>query len=325
VRKSEPEYTKIRGSGYKKGSFVSLRGIRASLWLGADHILCMYNKGYEEDYRRFYYRDIQAITTHLDSRRKAWNIALGICALCFAFWGLKVFSISAIFLLCMLVNWLRGPTCTCYLQTAVSRERLVSLNRLKNADHFMDLVSPLIEKSQGKIDPEELKTNITERIQREVRSKISKNAHVERSYNGIFHKWLFILLVSCGILTSIDFVHNSLVLTFLIALVSSALGIMMILSLVKQHGALIGQFVKVLTWSTLGYMCIAGFIFYVVATYLSFHSATVILTSWDYMKMMSTHSPHDNPFLMGIYITSIIYCFSAGLTGLVLLRDHRHK
>ena len=34
---------------------------RASLWVGKDHLLCIDTNGYTETYKRFYFRDIQAV------------------------------------------------------------------------------------------------------------------------------------------------------------------------------------------------------------------------------------------------------------------------
>lgn len=155
---NDRDYIKLPGRGFKKGSFFSLSGIRATLWLGQDHLLCVYNKGYEEDYRRFYYRDIQAVVAHRDRRRLLWNLAYGTWAAVFALGGLTFSAVSAFFIVLIFINWLRGPTCTCYVQTAVSREHLPSLNRLKNVNHAAARLTHVVERVQGKASPEEIRS-----------------------------------------------------------------------------------------------------------------------------------------------------------------------
>lgn len=145
------EYTRLPGRGFKKGGFFAVFRIRARLWLGRDHLLCVYNKKYEEDYKRFYYKDIQAIIIHKTNRAKAWNIIFGIFAAIFAVRITELWPLTGFFLLLMLINRLRGPTCACTLQTAVSKEYLPSLSRLRNAEKAVNRLMPLIEKAQGKL------------------------------------------------------------------------------------------------------------------------------------------------------------------------------
>jgi len=335
------EYAKLRGKGFKRGSFLSLSGIRASLWLGRDHILCIYNKGYEEDYKRFYFRDIQAITTHQDNRRLVWNIIFGVFALAFAFWGLPLLMVSAFFLSLILINWLRGPTCTCYLHTAVSRENLPSLNRLKNVNHAITRLSHVIEQEQGHVSPEEIHHNLGEKTINNTDGDLQKTAdqdiqkmksasetgkrHSEKSYNGRIHTTLFYVLIMSGILTSIDFLHRSIPLTTFQMICSSGLSVLLIVALVKQQGSGISQWTRRLTWTTLGFMCVFSFIMYIIVMFLTFQSKTAIYTTWDYMRMLSSVSPYDNSFLLVIYVVSISYCVTAGIAGLAMMSGSKNK
>ena len=49
-----PAYRRLTRSRAGVGSY-------SSLWLGADHVMQLSSTGYTESYRRFYFRDIQAI------------------------------------------------------------------------------------------------------------------------------------------------------------------------------------------------------------------------------------------------------------------------
>jgi hypothetical protein len=56
-----------------------------SLWLGEDHLLCVDSNGYAETYKRFYFRDVQAITDSAQTRRRvdleldSWRILVAFC------------------------------------------------------------------------------------------------------------------------------------------------------------------------------------------------------------------------------------------------------
>ena len=103
------------------------------LWLGPDHLLAVRSVGFSEEYKRFYFSDIQALIVQKTDRREILNV---ICALAAILFGLLTLAISnpvwhgfwiiltalAVFLL--LVNWLRGPTCVCHVRTAVQTEKV---------------------------------------------------------------------------------------------------------------------------------------------------------------------------------------------------------
>src|SRR6516162_3063872 len=51
---------------------------RSSLWLGDDHLLLVECTGYSETYKRFFFRDIQAITISKTKVRVVWNWVWGV-------------------------------------------------------------------------------------------------------------------------------------------------------------------------------------------------------------------------------------------------------
>ena len=68
----EKEYhrlTRARPRSAFAVAFIS----RSSLWLGRDHLLCVDSSGYTETYKRFYFRDIQAVTIVATKRRTVFN------------------------------------------------------------------------------------------------------------------------------------------------------------------------------------------------------------------------------------------------------------
>jgi len=156
---AEKEYIKIPGRGFKKGTWVSVVGIRARLWRGKDHILSVINQGYSEEYKRFYYKDIQAFTIRKTMYSLIVNITLSLLFLLFAaiavtneeylspiFWFFAAIPLSI-----LILNLIRGKSCVTHLHTAVGTEELPSLGRVKQAKKVISLLRPFIEKAQGKI------------------------------------------------------------------------------------------------------------------------------------------------------------------------------
>jgi hypothetical protein len=150
-------------------SFAIAAMSRSSLWLGDDHLLSVDSAGYNEYYKRFYFRDIQAIMFYETRRGINWNIILGISVTVMfilmmitkpagppSSWpgnnmgGIIFFG--SLFLICglfLLVNLLSGPTCKAYIRTAVQTEELPSLSRVRRTKKVLATIRPLITAAQG--------------------------------------------------------------------------------------------------------------------------------------------------------------------------------
>src|SRR5205085_6722140 len=129
---SEKSYRLLPGKGV--AAFQHVR-----LYQGADHLLQIASTGYSESYRRFYFRDIQAITIQKTNLGKIFN---GIFGFLMALFGLPAFdmslgpaiamwSIAGFFSLALISNIAFGPTCACYIRTAVQIERLSAVTRIR--------------------------------------------------------------------------------------------------------------------------------------------------------------------------------------------------
>ena len=156
------EYQRLAGKGRKKRNIFGF----TRLYLGKDHLLCVYNSAYTEDYRRFYFRDIQSIVIGINSTRERLSACFtgaALLLLLFAFWrggywAVFFMILACLFLLNALINWRRGPTCTCQLSTAASHEELPSLGRLQNAMKVIEVLKPLILECQGTLSHEDIRT-----------------------------------------------------------------------------------------------------------------------------------------------------------------------
>jgi hypothetical protein len=139
--------------GHRRG-FIS----SASLWTGADHLLSVKSDRLLENYKRFYFRDIQAIVVTEVPRFPVSTRAL---------------ALGALLLIAMLIARLRAPaltswlgllaaglaacwiyisaahSCACRLYTAVSREDLPSLYRTWTARKVVAELERRIAQAQG--------------------------------------------------------------------------------------------------------------------------------------------------------------------------------
>lgn len=136
-----------------------------SLWLGKDHVLLVNNAFAVERYRRWYYRDIQAVVLRRTSFRMMWNIILGVVAFMLlsaagaslygsststsseditilsvmaAVFGFMAFAMIGV----AAVNTSMGPSCTAFIQTPHGLDRLSTPNRV-----------PAVEKLNARLWP----------------------------------------------------------------------------------------------------------------------------------------------------------------------------
>ncbi len=149
--------------------FAAVRTTNGSLWLGADHLLGVDSGGFTENYKRFYFRDIQAIMIEKTKTGQIWNYIWGVAVFItlvsaianrspgpLSQWngddavGTIVFGgFATLFALFFVINLLLGPTCKCYLRTAVQIEEIPSLRRLHRARKILERIRPLITTAQG--------------------------------------------------------------------------------------------------------------------------------------------------------------------------------
>ncbi|MDR3456910.1 MAG: hypothetical protein P4N60_05650 [Verrucomicrobiae bacterium] len=155
--KKDPNYQRLKLGG------AGLMGV-STLWLAQDHLLVVEVTGYVEKYRRFYFRDIQAMVIQSTSLRLWWSLGLGAMIACLLLillvttWNspspdpvvVWVFvGIMLLFAVPLLINLLRGPTCTVLVRTAVQTQKIPGLNRRKKAGKLMALLVPAISAAQG--------------------------------------------------------------------------------------------------------------------------------------------------------------------------------
>ena len=166
--------------GHLRGPFGG-----SSFWAGPDHFLLVRSNRFAETYKRFYYRDIQAIAV-ADTPRfyvPALLFLLGLVWLLAIFWisaiasfqtvaaqqgpaGANVFARLPlttlrfdlllagllVALLWAVVSWV--GSCRCRIYTAVSSDEIPSVYRRWVARRFLDAVNPIIAQRQGELPPD---------------------------------------------------------------------------------------------------------------------------------------------------------------------------
>jgi hypothetical protein len=154
-------------SGYRKltGKKRTLTGF-SQAWLGSDHLLIVNSSYYAERYQRFMLSDIQAIViSDAPKRTNYWQLIALLLAIASAglalragsLFGKGFFAITGVIASAVAVRDIsRGPRCRCVLQTAVNRERLLPVSRIRKAQTFLGAMTLAIEAVQGGIPAEEL-------------------------------------------------------------------------------------------------------------------------------------------------------------------------
>jgi hypothetical protein len=174
---AEKKYQRLtRDRGPAQLSVASIT--RSSLWLADDHLLHVETTGYSETYKRFFFRDIQALTIRKTKARLVWNLVWGtlLAFSALIIWGASYDNsspegaiiagsiVGTIFGIPLLLNNLFGPTCACEIRTAVQTESLPSLARVRKTQKVMNRIRPLIIAAQGQLTGAEVGARIRESV-----------------------------------------------------------------------------------------------------------------------------------------------------------------
>jgi hypothetical protein len=142
----------------------------ASIWLGGDHIMQVSTMFGWEKYRRWFYRDIQALIARRNATRLIWYLIVGLGGVFIAAGALLSMSagasssssdraglfviagilgtVAVSFLAVALINTLLGPTCSVYVQTPHGMEKLSGPGRLAVFERLVEQTRSLIDSAQ---------------------------------------------------------------------------------------------------------------------------------------------------------------------------------
>lgn len=132
------------------------------LWEGSDHVLNVTNTGSTEQYKRFYFKEIQAIVLRRTPDWTAWNGVFATLMTIFAFISGASDDIAArvasgipasVFLVALISNIILGRTCSVHIKTAIQTEQLFSLDRMRPALKTINRITARIMEIQGDSAP----------------------------------------------------------------------------------------------------------------------------------------------------------------------------
>jgi hypothetical protein len=243
------KYRRLRGRGRRVNGLFAVSAPINQLWLGPDHLLSVDRIWVNEEFKRFYFRDIQGIIVQQTRMRRAWALTfLSLAIICefilflIAYankprtlegWIIAGGIIAGVWIIPILVNWLRGPTCKCNVVTAVQSEVLPALNRVPKARRILAILNPLIRDAQQYIVPRPAAFAAAQAASQSAYSpgfaSAPKPPPLLRKENGIIHG-LFYGLMLIGSGTGLYAVlntawHINLVIGWLLILSIIALGI----------------------------------------------------------------------------------------------------
>lgn len=319
------EYQKLPGS--KKGFLIG----KYTLWLGSDHLLQIFSRVGVEEYKRFYFSDIQAIVTRKTAIGALQNIVGGLLVLIFAVpavifdggWSLFYTIVAGVMLLLLLLGLFKGPTCETKLMTAVQTEKLQTLHRLKHTAKVMDRLRMHIHQAQGTLNRDALDKmparpgkgpNTHQRV-----SQRGSKMPTPRNETGSAHMGLFALLLLDGILAGMGFFFTHVMLTIIGSITILGTGILVIVALVKQHNSALGGSLRAITWACLGFICINFVAGYVISIVFAMENPGVVYNQWEMFKSMSLLSPWESPLKMSFDIFTISGALILGIPGLFML------
>lgn len=283
------EYVKVPGRGLKRGGASLFFRTRARLWAGRTHLLLVYNYGYSEEYRRFYYRDIQSIIFSKTSRGRNSSIFLAVMTailvafllVSFEYLRLPVVALvfvsflPAIFLIFLARNLIAGPTCVTVLRTAVSSEELPSLWRVRKAVKAMDLLRPLIEEAQKDLGAAPADAATVEGAGMAKSPAGQNGVPAFTDYDGWAHLVLFGVMIAGGACYAASLLPGLGFTMYPGGLLSLAATFFAIFAVIKQKGSRLEKGLSrttcvSLTYVFLTYMGLIGFmIFYGIARVIS--------------------------------------------------------
>ena len=231
--------------------------VRKTLWFGPDHVLMVTSNVFSEQYRRFYFSDIQAFAAaeiENPARFYGWVLSAiaGVLVFALASVGHGIWAVLMLMACGSLIAFaVTRPEMRCTLKTQVSTERLPSIKTRDGARGFVTALREEIEKAQGPLSPD----------------AIGAHPHVAGSlappplhaYRGGVHWATFALMFAVAALTPMRLTMPSAALADVLAATHLSMVAVAVVAAVKQHGAALSRVVRAviaitLAWSAASFL-----------------------------------------------------------------------
>ncbi len=324
-----PQATAYKKFSGKKRNFIGTDRI----WIGPDHLLIVESTGISERYKRFFFKDIQAIRLIQTKNTIARFIFIAALFLVVGFLGVWAWHSSAqelaffpaiafLALLYYLIRmFIKGPYCECWIYSSVQKEKIKPVTTLKTGKKLLDLLIPEIDALQGTLPAEIIhKERVTAKPSAILKHVVQKPL---KKISTVWHRMSFLLLMVHGIFLTLTIGFHPpvmLITTSVLGLVALMLGI---IAVVKQSGSDLSRPVKTISITTLVFLVIgslSGYFEYMFFYMLNIETwATVSHNQWETLKLVAEIDYFDYPVLMGKEIFLICMYFCLGAAGLLYL------
>ena len=189
----------------------------------------------------------------------------------------------------------------------------------------MDSLQPHIQQAQGSLSREDLMKISSQPAGRTTARRsgppgASKRDAVKHE-NGRFHRFLFVLLLTDGVLVASEFFGLHVLPTILGSLASLCIGILVIVALARQHNSDLPASLRKLTWTTLGFVGATFFTGYILSMAFAFENPAMAYNQWEIIKSISGISPWDSTLKMVYNILVICGALFLGLPALIMLKQ----
>lgn len=333
---SQPkEYRKLPGRGNRReGTFIAGAVRQSRLWLGQDHLLLVDSTLNAQELKRFYFRDIQAITVRRTTLGRRWNFFLLVLGAWFGgagllvdgdVWQILLFLVALVCAVILILNSIFGPTSECHLQTAVQRELLPSLGRFRTALKVVKILRPHIEQAQGSLTADQAReraATLTATLATAPAASAPKRAGATpevRAYRGSFHTILFALLLVDGLLNFSAVFLNSMPLALVQMTVLFGIILTLVGALIRQQDTDLANSVRRVTWTSLGYLCVLfvhGFVVYIAH---AVQKPGEVQNEYTALRHFASLDPFEHTWLLVSFVVWGICSTALGIAGVVLL------
>ncbi|MDJ0721800.1 MAG: hypothetical protein QNJ04_09225 [Desulfobacterales bacterium] len=308
-----------------------------SLWQGPDHLLIAETAMASEDYRRFYFHEIQAIIVQKTGMQHVYSFLFGLPGVLALMVGTLgdttpqpwlIFSFLAGLFLA--INLFRGPTCVCHIRTAVQNVKIRPLVRMRRLNKVLDRVQPLIVEAQANLPSATPGLSVPAGASRLTRAPergagSASTMPVTDAVSTRLHRILFGALVIQALLAGIEFYVSNLVYGIFATLFVMGVMILTVVALARQTDSGINAAAKRFTWAALALVCLEVAAGYAASIWSYATHPELLENHWGLYEHLILLSPRDHVWLMGLSLTIIVAALGLGLGGLASLRQHRRR
>jgi len=230
---------------------------RQRLWLGPDHLLLVRSNLLAQEYRRFYFRDIQGlVVAEVEDAARFYGFVMAAIAFVFTL-GLVATDHYIWAVLCgwfattlFIFAWIR-PLVQCVLRTRVSTQQLPTMRNVEAARKFASTLKAEIEKHQGPLPAE----------------WVAAHPHVDgptvppalHPYKGGMHYAAFGAMFAVALLTPLRLHSRGGAIGNVMAGAHIGMVLLAVIAAVKQHGSTISRVARAaialaLAWAAVSYL-----------------------------------------------------------------------